>query len=199
MYYASTQVILVSYKLQRANLPQAPAGRLSRAPAKKWPRETRGPSVRGGCLAAVNQCTAGRSLPQGGPSEAEIGQVTVANSSVCACHQRAIDRGKEPAEQGGRLRKGDGNGLGHDLSLVDRRLHRLRFKCNLMYTRCQNNEFVCMAAIKILQCNIRPRSKKKAAGTGGLEQFRWRTPILLLACAEGPARRNHGSPLPDGR
>lgn len=168
------------------------------AAQKKWLRKIRS-QVLGGSLGVVERDSSGVARQKSGIrklSETEVRQIAVAVRNLRAGHQSAVDGGEEAAEQARGGRKGDCGGLGHLGSRVaGRRWPSRRFEREVMYTRCQNNGFVCIAAIWPVQCSIgrcpNPINDKAA---------RWRPFNSLIMgdftpqppCAAGRARRNRG-------
>jgi hypothetical protein len=136
-------------------------------------------------------------------SDAVTWNVTVSDRHLGVSQQQPIDRGEEAAKQavGGRMKR-RGSSPGHQIpfSFLGA-LGTPNSRMDLMYTRCQNNAVVCMAASPSPQCSIRSsRYSKKAARRRPWHHLWVRAgPILPLPCEAGRGRRSRGFRRPGDR
>jgi hypothetical protein len=136
-------------------------------------------------------------------SETEIGKVAVADGNPGACHQQAIDSRHQVAKQRGGRREAERSGFGHLVPLL---LYSGSLRCSLRsklgIPDTTNNPFVCIAAFYLLHCSMIASGggpNKRAAGNRRPQKCSERLLIRRRPCAADRARRNRGSPPPDGR
>ena len=89
-------------------------------------------------------------------SEAEAGQVAVAQRNARRSRQRAINRGEQTGDEGGVGREADSSSLGQDDSLSWRAAPGAASVSgnNLCIPDAKSNGFVCIAAFLLLQRNM---------------------------------------------